>query len=368
MDEEKIYQVALSMVPGVGDITIKTLVSYCGSAGEVFKKTKHQLSKIPGMGMIQAGKIKSFTDFRAAENEVKKCAAHDIEILFVADAKYPRKLKHAPDSPSVLFYKGEADLNNPKSVAIVGTRRSTSYGREFTDKLVEELAPHNPLIVSGLAYGIDITAHRAALKNGLKTIGVMASGLDIIYPGQHRKTANQMLQQGGLLTEFPVGTIPDAHNFPSRNRVIAGMCDAIVVVEAAEKGGALITAEIANSYSRDVFALPGNIANKFSRGCNNLIKQNKAHLLTSARDIEYIMNWEAKATPKQNDEKYYDYSKLSEDEKNIIETLKASNNGLVIDELSWKSNIQLNKLASLLLNLEFNGIIKCLPGKKYKLK
>ncbi len=368
MDEEKIYQVALSMVPGIGDITIKTLVSYCGSAGEVFKKTKYQLSKIPGMGMIQAGKIKSFNNFHTAEQEVKKCEDHDIEILFVADAKYPRKLKHAPDSPSVLFYKGTADLNNPKSVAIVGTRRSTSYGREFTVKLIEQLAPHNPLIVSGLAYGIDIMAHRSALKNNLETIGIMASGLDIIYPGQHRKTASQMLQQGGLLTEFPIGTIPDAHNFPSRNRVIAGMCDVIVVIEAAEKGGALITAEIANSYSRDVFALPGDISNKFSRGCNNLIKQNKAHLLTSAKDIEYIMNWETKAAPKQNEEKYYDYSKLSEDEKNLIETIKSSTGGLVIDELSWKSNIPLNKLASLLLNLEFNGIIKCLPGKKYKLK
>ena len=306
MDDEKLYQVSLSMIPGVGDIIAKTLVSYCGSAREIFKKNKNQLSKIPGIGSVNADRILAFKDFAAAENEIIKCEKHQVEIIFFTDKTYPKKLKHAPDSPTLLFYKGAANLNNPKTVAIVGTRKSTSYGREFTENIVEQLSAHQALIVSGLAYGIDINAHKAALKNGLETIGVMASGLDIIYPSMHRSIAMEMLQQGGLLTEFKIGEKPEAHNFPSRNRIIAGMSDLTIVVEAAEKGGALITAEIANSYSRDVFALPGDVHNKYSRGCNNLIKQNKANLITGIKDIEYIMNWIAQSETAPSDDKYYD--------------------------------------------------------------
>lgn len=368
MDDEKIYQVALSMVSGVGDITSKTLVSYCGSAKEVFKKNKNHLSKIPGIGQINADKIISFKDFSGAEAEITKCLKHKIDILFFTDESYPKKLKHAPDSPAVLFYRGQASLNNYKTVAIVGTRNSTSYGREFTKKIVENLAPHNPLIVSGLAYGIDICAHKASLKCGLDTIGVMASGLDRIYPDSHRSVATEMLRQGGLLTEFKLGTKPEAHNFPSRNRIIAGMSDIVLVIEAAKRGGALITAEIANSYNRDVLALPGDIGKKYSEGCNNLIKSNKAHLLTSIEDIEYIMNWEPLENQRIEEDKYYDFSKLSAEEKEIIETLKTNQDGVILDDLSWKAQIPLNKLASILLNLEFNGIVKTLPGKKYRLK
>lgn len=368
MDDEKIYQVALSMVSGIGDITAKTLVSYCGSAKGVFTKNRNQLSKIPGIGQINADKIIGFNKFSVAENEINRCLKHKIEILFFTDKSYPKKLKHAPDSPTILFYRGSSKLNNQKTVAIVGTRKSTSYGREFTEKIVEKLAPHNALIVSGLAYGIDINAHKAALKYGMDTIGVMASGLDIIYPDIHRKIAIDMLKQGGLLTEFKIGIKPEAHNFPSRNRIIAGMSDVIIVVEAAKKGGALISAEIANSYNRDVFALPGDIGKKYSEGCNNLIKSNKAHLLTSIEDIEYIMNWESQSDRTISDDKYYDYSALSEEEKIIIETLKQSTDGIILDELSWKSQIPLNKLASILLNLEFNGIVKTIPGKKYRIK
>jgi DNA processing protein len=368
MDDERVYQVALSMIPGVGDVMAKTLVSYCGSAKQVFKKNKSQLSKLPGFGTIHADKILRFKDFTRAEQELNKCEKHQIEILFFTDKRYPKKLKHAPDSPTLLYYKGNADLNNPKTVAIVGTRRSTSYGRDFTEQIVEKLAAHKALIVSGLAYGIDINAHKSALKNGLDTIGVMASGLDIIYPSMHRGTAHEMMQQGGLLTEFTVGEKPEAHNFPSRNRIIAGMSDLTIVVEAAVKGGALITAEIANSYNRDVFALPGNIDSKYSQGCNNLIKQNKASLITSINDIEYIMNWQPATAHTEQEEKYYDYSQLSEEEKIIIDLLKGQKDGMVIDEISWKSQITLNRLASILLNLEFNGIVKSLPGKKYRLK
>lgn len=367
MDDEKVYQVALSMVPGIGDVISKTLISYCGSAKEIFRKNKSQLSKIPGIGTVNAEKILSFRQFSLAESELKKCEKHQVEVIFYTDKKYPKKLKHAPDAPILLFYKGTASLNNPKTVAIVGTRKSTSYGREFTEQIVEKLTAHQALIVSGLAYGIDINAHKAALKNELETIGVMASGLDIIYPSMHRGTAMEMLQQGGLLTEFPIGEKPEAHNFPSRNRIIAGMSDLVIVVEAAEKGGALITAEIANSYNRDVFALPGDINHKYSVGCNNLIKQNKANLISGIQDIEYIMNWQPQE-PLKDEDKYYDFSKLNEDEKTIVETLSNQKEGMPIDELSWKSQIPLNKLASLLLNLEFSNIVKSLPGKKYRLK
>ncbi len=367
MDDEKLYQVALSMIPGIGDISAKTLLSYCGSAKAIFKKNKNSLSKIPGIGFINAEKILSFNNFTTAESEIEKCIKSEIEILFCTDKKYPKKLKHAPDSPMVLYYKGASDLNNYKTVAIVGTRKSTRYGRDFTEKLIGKLAAHNALIVSGLAYGIDISAHKSALKHGLETIGVMASGLDIIYPSLHRGIAMDLINNGGLLTEYRIGVKPEGHQFPARNRIIAGMCDAIIVVEAAKKGGALITAEIANSYNRDVFALPGNIENKFSAGCNNLIKSNKAHLLTSIEDLEYIMNWEPKVGAQTNEDKYYDYSKLSEEEKSIIETLQTDKEGISLDELSWKSQIPLNKLASLLLNLEFSGVVKSLPGKKYRL-
>jgi len=366
--QEKIYQVALSLVPGVGDVIAKTLVSYCGSAGEVFKKTKSQLAKIPGIGTVNAENIHSFKNFSAAESEIKKCEKFNHKILFFTDKEYPKKLKHAPDSPVVLFYKGSADLNGKKTVAIVGTRKSTSYGRDFTEKIIEQLKAHQAQIISGLAYGIDICAHKAALKNGMETIGVMASGLDIIYPSSHKGVAAEMMESGGLITEFATGEKPEAHNFPARNRIIAGMSDAIIVIEAAAKGGALITAEIANSYNRDVFALPGDVSRKFSEGCNNLIKQNKAAILTSIQDIEYVMNWQHEVSSSANDEKYYDYSALTPDEKIIIETLNTVQDGMLIDELSWKSQIPLNKLASILLNLEFSGIIKPLPGKKFKLK
>ncbi len=368
MDDEKIYQIALSMVSGIGDVTSKTLVSYCGSAKEVFKKNRNHLSKIPGIGQINADKIISYKDFSSAEEEINKCIKHKIDILFFTDKSYPKKLKHAPDSPAVLFYRGKASLNNYKTVAIVGTRNSTSYGREFTQKIIEKLASHHALIVSGLAYGIDINAHKSSLKYGLDTIGVMASGLDIIYPDVHRSVAKEMVNQGGLLTEFKLGIKPEPHNFPSRNRIIAGMSDVILVIEAAKKGGALITAEIANSYNRDVMALPGDIGKKYSVGCNNLIKSNKAHLLTSVDDIEYIMNWEPQNDQQPTEDKYYDYSKLSNEERLIIETLKLNLDGIILDELSWKVQIPLNKIASILLNLEFNGVVKTLPGKKYRLK
>ncbi len=367
MDEEKIYQVALSMVPGVGDINAKTLISYCRTAGEVFKCAFGKLSAIPGIGRITAEAIKQFRNFDEAEREVVKCKESGVEILFYTDKRYPKKLKQAPDGPIILYVKGNVDLNQPKVVSVVGTRRSTSYGREFVDRLVAGLSEHQALIVSGLAYGIDIQAHRAALKNGLPTVGIMASGLDIIYPSAHKSTAMEMLENGGLISENRLGVLPEAHLFPARNRIIAGMADAIIVIEAARRGGALITAEIANSYNRDVFAVPGNLDRNYSVGCNNLIKNHKAHLLTGIQDLEYIMNWEKgnkNATVSIRD---IDWDALNNEEAGIVRVLLDQQKALLMDELSWRTQIPVNKLAVNLLNLELQGIVKSLQGNKYKL-
>ena len=299
MDSERLSFLALHLVPGIGDYLIKQLVSYCGSAENVFKTPKGKLLKIPGIGGVTAEAIKTENTLHEAEKEFKKAEKEDVEILFYTDKKFPSRLKAIDDSPSLLYVKGNTNLNQAKIVAIVGTRQATAYGKEMVDRIVEGLVPHQALIVSGLAYGIDVQAHKQALKHNLSTVGILGSGMDVIYPAAHKDIARKMLDYGGLITENRFGTQPDAHNFPARNRIIAGLCDALIIVEAAAKGGALITAEIANSYNKDVFAVPGNIGQTYSEGCNKLIKINKAHLLASTKDLEYIMNWSLKKDSKK---------------------------------------------------------------------
>ncbi len=367
--DSRLSQVALTLIPGIGNIITKTLLSHFGSADSVFKSNKSKLIKVPGIGEKTASSILAFKNFKEAERIISDCEKHSIDLLFLTDERFPKRLNECVDSPILLFYKGNADLNNSKILGIVGTRQSTSYGEEFIEKLLAEVAPHSPLIISGLAYGIDIATHKEALKNKLPTVGVMASGMDIIYPSSHRKYAHQMLENGGILSEYTIGTQPDAHRFPARNRIIAGMADAILVVEASEKGGALITAEIANNYNREVFALPGNVTSKTSQGCNNLIKYHKAQILTSGLDIEYYLNWEigkVNQLPEEEDRRWLE--KLNNEERNIVQTIIDANNYIQIDELSWKTNIPLNFLATHLLNLEFNGIVKQMPGKFFRIK
>ena len=366
MNNEKLYQLALHFIPGVGHFFIKQLISYCGSAEEVFNKKKGHLSKIPGVGPKLIEAIYSHKMLQKAEAELEKALKDNIQILSYSDKAFPQRLKGIHDAPAIIYYKGNTDLNNRKCIAIVGTRRATSYGKDFTNDLISALAPHQPLIISGLAYGIDIAAHRAALKNNLPTIGVMASGVDIIYPAVHCETASAMTANGGLISELKISTKPEAMFFPARNRIIAGMADAVVVIEAAKRGGALITAEIGNSYNKDVFAVPGNIGQTYSEGCNNLIKSHKANVLTSVKDIEYIMNWEA---GKNKPEKafIFDESKFDNDEKTVVQHMMDKNEGVLLDELSWQTQIPLNKLATILLNLEFKGAVSSLPGKKYKI-
>jgi DNA processing protein len=367
MDQNRLALLALHFIPGLGDYLIRQLISYCGSADKVFQLPRGKLLKVPGIGSVTADAIKKEKPFQRAEKEIIKAEKEDTRLIFFIDRNYPSRLRQINDAPTLLYTKGNIDFENPKMVGIVGTRKATEYGRRCVDELISGLVSHRACIVSGLAYGIDIHAHKQSLRHGLPTIGVMGSGIDVIYPASHKETVRKMYDSGGIVTEHPFGTNPDAHNFPARNRIVAGLCDAIVIVEAAAKGGALITAEIANSYNKDVFAFPGNIGQTTSEGCNNLIKTNKAFLITSVKDLEYLMNWDLKSPPKKK--KLFAPSEgLDGDEKKVVELLAQNNNQLIIDELSWKTGMPVSHLASVLLSLEFKGIISPLPGKVYKLK
>ena len=362
-------QIALTLVPGVGSILIRQLISYCGSATDVFRSPLARLLKVPGIGEVTARAILKPTVLTEAEQVMKRLEKLGATTLFYTDKAYPSRLKTLYDAPALLYFQGSGSLNMPRTIGLVGTRQATDYGRRITNELIEAVAPYGVSVISGLAYGIDIAAHRASLAHSLPTIGVMASGLDIIYPNVHQKTAGEMLGQGGLLTESQPGTKPDAHLFPARNRIIAGLSDAVVVVEAAAKGGALITAEYANNYHRDVFAVPGQLNQAFSAGCNKLIRENKAQIYTSPKDIIEALNWD-QAThqagedgPRKNIAPALPVD-ITEEESQILALLRQSAD-LHIDDLSWKSQIPMGRLASLLLNLEFQGFVRSLPGKKY---
>jgi DNA processing protein len=363
--DEKLYQIALTKVPGIGDVLIKQLISYCGNAKTIFKSNRSKLLKIPGIGEKTADSILNADTLNQAEAEFNLIEKTGAKILFFTDKGYPERLRQIPDSPVLLFYKGSVDLNFERIISIVGTRNSTEYGRQFVYDFVAEVKKINPLIVSGLAYGIDIHVHKACLENAIPTIGVMGTGINLIYPAVHKNTAIQMIANGGLLTELAFDAKPDRQNFPARNRIVAGMADATIIVEAAKGGGALITVEIANSYNKDVFAVPGNVNNKYSEGCNNLIKDHKAQLITSATDFIQNMNWDNLSTPSRP--KNVPLPQLTDEELRIYNLLKETKE-LIIDDISWKTQLPINKVASLLLNMEFSGLIKALPGKKFKLK
>jgi len=292
MDNLIYHTLALSKIKLVGPKTAKILISYAGGVEEVFSLNKKELLKIPGIGAKIVDNILSENHFDAAEKEMKFIEKKGIRALHYLDPEYPQRCLHFEDAPLILFYKGNVNLNHVRTVSIVGTRKPTEYGKSSCKKLVEGLQAYNPLIISGLAYGVDATAHRKAVECNIPNVGVLGHGLDRIYPAANRKLAQRMIANGGLLSEFTSGVGPDRENFPMRNRIIAAMSDVIVVVESASKGGSIITALFANNYNKDVFAIPGRINDEFSEGCNKLIKQNKAHLLESAADIAYIMRWE----------------------------------------------------------------------------
>ncbi|MCX6290173.1 MAG: DNA-processing protein DprA [Bacteroidetes bacterium] len=360
------YQVALTLVPKVGSILAKNLISYCGSVEEVFKRKKHQLEKIPGIGSERAEAILSRQHFERAEKEVQFIRKHNIKTFFYLDKDYPGRLKNCDDAPVLLYYKGTCDLNKQRMIAIVGTRNATEYGKQITEKFVEDFSHYDAVIVSGLAYGIDLCAHKAALKNHLPTIGVIAHGLDRIYPSVHKPVAEKMINHGGLLTEFPSMTTPDRENFPSRNRVVAGMTDATIVIESATKGGALITADIANSYNRDVFAVPGKVGEEYSAGCHELIRLNRAMLVESAAQVAEILNWNDDAKSAKENKQLKFFHDLKTEEKVLVDLLR-QNGKLDIDNITIQSNMTMSKVSSTLLNLEFAGVLRALPGKMFEL-
>ncbi len=359
-EEQYLHLLALNFVPNIGSVMAKTLISYCGGIKEVFNTPQKELIKIPTIGQKRANDILSSDTLKQAEEELKHISSNGIKMVSYLDDDYPHRLKHYPDAPLILFYKGEVDFNVNRTVAIVGTRKITSYGTIQCEKLVQELIDYNVTIVSGLAYGVDTCAHRKALELNIPTIGVLGNGLANVYPASNRKIAQQMTQNGGLVSELKYYAKPDRENFPMRNRIIAGMSDVVVVIESGASGGSMITAEIANNYNKDVFAIPGKLGDDYSKGCNQLIKIHKAHLLTSAKDIEYIMRWDQSAIPKQLPL----IIDLDDDERQVVNILR-ENGSLGLDKLHYSSEIPLFKLTSILLTLEFKGLLKSLPGKKY---
>ena len=300
---------------------------------------------------------------KRAEKEMKFVENNGIKPLFYLDPEYPKRLQHCHDSPMMLYYKGNADLNAQKVVGVVGTRNITDYGRYAAEKIIEELASDNVMIISGLAYGVDAVAHRAALKYNLATVGVLGHGLQTVYPAENRNLSTKMLEKGGVLTEFVSGTQPDRENFPKRNRIVAGMIDCLIVIESALKGGAMITAEIANSYDREVFAMPGRIGDIYSEGCNHLIKTNKANLMTGAADVRYVMRWDVdtKVVAKQ----MRMFRDFSDDEKKIMGIFE-DKNVVHLDDIIVGTELSPSKIASVLLSLEFDGVLTALPGKRYQ--
>lgn len=366
MKDKLLYEVALTYLPSVGDVLIKGLVSYCGGVKEVFDASHSKLKRAPGIGDIRAQEILASNALQQASEELKFIEKNNIQSLFYLDAAYPKRLLQCHDSPVMLYYQGNVDLNMPRIVSIVGTRNATDYGRSVTEMIVEKLKAHNILVLSGMAYGIDIIAHRAAIKQGLPTIGVLAHGLDRLYPSQHKSTADKMFEHGGLLTEFPSGTVPDRENFPRRNRIVAGMSDATIVVETKIKGGSMITATLANSYDRDVFAVPGNIGQVCSEGCNYLIRSNRAAIMDSVDEFLEVMRWTDKESTPAPPRQLQLITDL-EPEEEAIAILLQQHSQLAIDELTYRARIPASQVAAALLGLELKGLVRTLPGKAYKL-
>lgn len=350
---------------GVGDARVKKLVAYCGGAKEVFTRPRSFLSKIPNIGNAVANAVHSSNVLQLAEAELEFASKNNVKAISFLDDDYPQRLKHCDDAPIVLYTKGNGNINPNRVISIVGTRMATRHGKEITESIVEELAKANVTIVSGLAYGIDITAHRACLKSGVPTIACLAHGLDRIYPKEHVNTAREMLNAGALITDFPIGTKPDRENFPKRNRIVAGMADATIVVEAGIKGGALITAELAFGYDRDVFAVPGRVGDVYSAGCHHLMMNNKAALITSANDVLKTLGWDASPDKKKHQPQTKLLIDLTEEQEKVVSVLREKSH--TIDRLAVLSGYPMSKVASILLDLEFDGVVSNLPGKVYKL-
>jgi len=366
-DGKLIYKIAITLIPGIGNVLARNLIAYMGDVEAPFREKKQNLMKVPGIGEILANEIINQKVLEVAEKELDFIEKNQIQYHYFLDDNYPLRLKQCNDSPILLYSRGQADFNTNKIISIVGTRNATNEGRENVNKLIKDIAErgHPCTIVSGLAYGIDIAAHKAALINHLPTIAVVAHGLDMLYPADHKNTAKEIIGNGAVITEFVSKTKLIRQNFVARNRIIAGMSDATIVAESGAEGGSLITAELANSYNRDVFAFPGRISDKHSAGCNKLIKINKAALIESVADLEYILGWEKndKKIPQQTSL----FVPLTAEEKQISDLLK-THGKLSIDVIAMILQLPMNKLSPILLNMEFSNLINSYPGKVYELR
>lgn len=364
-DQELIYTMALQHIPKIGDVTAKKLINHCGSAEAVLTEKKQHLLKIDGVGSSMLKALFNKNYLNEAESELRFIKDHKISCLYFTDDNYPERLQHCIDSPLLLFQVGNINLKKRHIISVVGTRKITTYGIAFCEKLIEELKPFDPIIVSGFAYGTDITAHKSALKNKLQTIGCLAHGLNQIYPKSHKRYMADVEENGGFLTDFWSTDIFDRNNFLKRNRIIAGISEATIVIESAEKGGSLVTADIANSYNRDVFAVPGRVTDSQSKGCNNLIKTQQAHVLSHPLDVPYMLNWELETVEPPAFQQQL-FVELTSEEQKIVDYLKRDGKQL-LDMLALQCDMPTYKVASVLLTMELKGIIRPLPGKLFEL-
>ncbi len=365
MTEEERALLSLSLIPNIGPVVTKQLILHFGSAHQIFKTPKSKLAKVQGIGPKLSSALHTTLVQNETDRIISESEKQGIKLHFYDSESYPDRLKRVQDSPVVLYSRGNINLNPKKSIGIVGTRRATRYGIRTTNEIVNDASVSQPTIVSGLAFGIDVKSHEAAIERKLPTIAVLACGVDHIYPATHRSTGFQILENGGLLSEYPVGTKADPRYFPARNRILAALCDALIVVEAANKGGALITANIAHSYDRPVFAVPGELNSKYSEGCNQLIQRMRASIYTKFDDVIQELNWDL-AKENRQQELFTEMASLKGMEKRIMEVLMKNDQQMHIDEIAWQTQFNAAELASLLLQLEFKGLIKTLPGKEYK--
>ena len=364
LEEELLYTLALQRVKGIGDIIAKKLISHCGSPKNVLKEKKQILEKVNGIGAFTIKHLFDKENLIEAEKELNYILKNAIEVNYFLNDNYPKKLKHCIDAPILIFKKGCIKIDERPIISIVGTRKITSYGRLFCEKLIEELEEYNPIIVSGFAYGVDICAHRAAVKNKLQTIGVLAHGFEEMYPKTHVKYVNQVCENGGFITDFWHNEKLVRENFLKRNRIVAGISDATIIVESAEKGGSLVTADIANSYNRDVFAVPGRTTDNFSKGCNDLIKRNKAAILNSSQDLIEMLNWQLKEQQLKVVQKQL-FVELNKEEQLVYDFLH-KNGKQLLDEIAINCELTIHKITTLLFNLEMKGVVKPLPGKLFE--
>ena len=365
MKEEEILAVLrLQNTKSIGDILAKKLIATVGSAEGIFAERKSTLQKIHGIGTFIVQHLFDEIHLRNAQKELNYINKNNIQFSYFLGENYPENLRHCVDAPILLFQDGNIDLKNQKIISIVGTRNMTRYGKEFCEQLIEELAVQNPIIVSGFAYGVDICAHKAAIKNRLQTIAVLAHGLEQVYPRAHKKYIHQVNENGGFFTEFFHDETPLRENFLKRNRIVAGLSQATIIIESAEKGGSLVTADIANSYDRDVFAVPGRVNDLMSQGCNDLINRNKAHLLQSAKDIVQLLNWDLSKTSNTIQKRLF--VELDPEEEKVYKYLK-QNDGQFLDLIALKTQIPIYQLTPILLQMELKGVIKPLPGKLFEL-